>query len=48
MQPNANLVWQNFILQKVVLHRAGQFGEMGSLRREGREEGCGYSEVPRL
>jgi hypothetical protein len=28
--------------------RAGQLGERGSLRREGRRECCGYSEVPRL
>jgi hypothetical protein len=30
-----------------VCDRAGQLGERGSLRREGRGEGCGYSEVPR-
>jgi hypothetical protein len=28
--------------------RAGQLGERGSLGREGQEEGCGNSEVPRL
>jgi hypothetical protein len=36
-----------FIVMYYCCDQAGQLGESSSLGREGRGEGCGYSEVPR-